>query len=1181
MSNVANSISLTTDLSVAPYYDDYDKTKQFYRILYRPGNYAVQARELTQMQTMIQAQISRFGQHIFTDGSIVLPGSFDLQLKVDYVKVKDTDNGSNEVNIDDWLGVTVTGQTTGISATIVAVEDGTETETNKKTIYVTYLSSASDGTTKVFADSEVLLDSEGNSLVAISSSATGFGSRFSISEGVVFAKEHFIWFPSQSITLERYSSVPNNKVGFIVTESLVRYNTDESLLDPAVGASNYTAPGADRLKLSPTLEKYNIGANTSADFIKLFDIEDGVIQSKNERTQYSIIMDELAKRTYDESGDYYVNGMDVRLREHYDNGVNFGYSNTGNSQLLAVGIEPGVAYVKGYEVNNLVTKWLTTDKGLDYSNVNSQIISSTHGSFVAINEVVGAWTLDEGLEIGLYDTAQNRLSESKWSTTAQSGDQIGTAKIKSIEYASGTPGTPAAVYNLYLMDIRMTGSNTFSNVKSVYYNNASIADIGADVVLSVSNTATLQETSSNPLLYYVGTKGVRTIRDATSNPDTTFIFKRTEDVSIASDGTFSVSIIIGSETTPYGTSTLSDAQKAELMLTINENKSVSVGAGTVSATNGSTTLVGSGTTFTNLNVGDKIEFSGVGGTYYVATIANTTHLTTTSALPDITANTVTRAFKTGDIIDLTGKGTSGSDIAVTSTSSSLSFDLKTTFGSSVSGTLTYKVARSSAREIAKTLRNSRYVIINTATHDNGSTGPYSLGFSDIYQIRQVRRKTGSTFSTATEGTDVTAYFTTNNGQKDAFYDHGYIKPKSGFAIGGTDYLLVELDYFEPDFTQGVGYFSIDSYPIDDGTTSNTTIHTENVPIYKSVSTDISYNLRNYLDFRPVKDATAADATTVGSASTNPTSVADFVYETNGLRIPAHAEQVTFDYSYYLARRDIVVVNNQGKYTVIKGVPGTTPRTPYGYENTMTLASLYIPPYPSLSPKYAQVLSRTDIGSKVSKVSNKRFTMRDIGLLKQRLDNVETYVSLNLLEKNTLDLAVLDENGLDRFKNGIFVDPFKNHNLGASWLPDYKIAVDPDATTIRPIFEYNSIQYKYVANTNTVINNNVVMLPYTEETLFDLTNVTTYRNTEFNTYKFAGRMHLSPESDFWVDTVFPPDDTPVPPTDGDPLPNPDPIPIWDDWSKRITGTDSITYLNTFSGPGSILGALFPPNGGGMW
>ena len=51
-------MALTTDFNVDPYYDDYDEDKGFYRILFRPG-YAVQAREVTQLQTILQKQVER------------------------------------------------------------------------------------------------------------------------------------------------------------------------------------------------------------------------------------------------------------------------------------------------------------------------------------------------------------------------------------------------------------------------------------------------------------------------------------------------------------------------------------------------------------------------------------------------------------------------------------------------------------------------------------------------------------------------------------------------------------------------------------------------------------------------------------------------------------------------------------------------------------------------------------------------------------------------------------------------------------------------------------------------------------------------------------------------------------------------------------------------------------------
>ena len=76
---------LTTNTS--PYWDDYEADKQFYRILFRPG-YAVQARELTQLQTNLQKQIEHHGRHIFRHGSRVLDGQIAYN-KCHHIKLSD------------------------------------------------------------------------------------------------------------------------------------------------------------------------------------------------------------------------------------------------------------------------------------------------------------------------------------------------------------------------------------------------------------------------------------------------------------------------------------------------------------------------------------------------------------------------------------------------------------------------------------------------------------------------------------------------------------------------------------------------------------------------------------------------------------------------------------------------------------------------------------------------------------------------------------------------------------------------------------------------------------------------------------------------------------------------------------------------------------------------------------
>lgn len=1133
MANTSNASTLTTNFNVTPYYDDYDASNGYYRILYKPG-YAVQARELTQSQTILQKQIDRFGKHIFKEGSIVLPGAFSLESNygsvrgdaIPYVKVKDLDTSNNEVSIDEFYRETIVGQTSNISAYIVEVADGVEGDSNTKTLFVRYqTTSDANSSIKVFQPGETLVSNTGQTLIVLDNDPvanTGLGSRFQIEEGVFFAKEHFISFPTSSVILDKYNPNPSCKVGFFVTETIIDSTQDASLLDPALESSNFSAPGADRLKLIPelTVRPYDdpIGP---PDFVTLFTIKNGVIQVFNERSQYNIIRDEIAKRTFDESGDYYVNGLTVQIREHDDNGSNFGRYANGNNQLLFVGVDPGTAYVKGYEIKTYDITELETEKGIAFSGANNQIISTTMGSYVTVNELVGSWELDKGNIIYLYDVAQNRISEKKWSISAQTGNNIGSAILHSIEYISGTPGYDAT-YNVYLADIKMQGSNTFSSVKSLYLNNSPHSDLGSDIILNAANNASLQGLNDSSLMYYVGsdyTKNVKTI--GTTSSDTTFYFNKTSGVAstiqVDAGGLTSVSTS-GDEIFPYGTTSLGASDKRDITLTLSASINIAL-PGTVSGSG--TTLNGLSTSFTRLNVGDKLEFEGLSNTVYITAITNNTTLTVNETLPaELTGNSLFKAYKTGDNIDLTGKGSdAGTTRTVSATPTQLNIDLKETFGSAVDCTITYKLARTSAVEISKTLNPDRYVIINTGTAVGGLTGPYSLGFSDIYRVKKIVLKNGSAPTTLNDGTDVTSSFIIDNGQRDTHYELGSIIPKSSLASG--DYLLVQLDYFSPNFSSRAGYFSIDSYPIqdDDLLADSTTIRTEQIPVYLSSTSGLRYDLRNYLDFRPIKSITATDATSIGSASTNPSSTASYAYST-GLRFPVPSTEVTYDYMYYLSRKDIVVVDRNGVFSITKGVPSVSPMTPVATENQMVIAALDITPYPSLSPAYANSLNKKNFAVRTRKLSNVRFTMRDIGVLRDRIQNLEYYTSLSLLEKSAYDLRILDDAGLDRFKNGIFVDTFRDHLLGASENnPDYRIVVDEEEMSIRPIYTMESFYYDYLSGTNVVKNGPLVTLDYDEVDLITQTNVTNIRNLERNSYHFVGNMTLSPEQDIWIETSY--------------------------------------------------------------
>lgn len=1141
MANNANTV-LTTNFNISPYYDDYNGDKGFYRVLFKPG-FAVQARELTQLQTIMQEQVTRFGKHMFRDGSIVLPGSFDSETHggqnqgygIPFVKIKDTNSTGGTFTLRNFIGQTLTGATNGVKAKVIDVLDGTQNSVNTKTLYLRYISGgSSNNQIKLFAPNEVLTSSIGNVVANNSTvaSTTGYGSRFTINSGVLFAKNHFIKFPKQSIVISRYNPNPTAQIGFLLNEEIVQSDDDTTLLDPAMESSNYSAPGADRFKIGTQLIVSSATAEIqSPDYVPLITYENGIVIQSFERSQYNILRDELAKRTFDESGDYIVKGLQAQLMEHEKTSVNGGRYIGGNNKLLLATVAPGTGYVQGYEIENRDTIEIPVRKGLDTSNDRGQSASTSMGSYVVVNELVGSWELNKGNIVNLRNAAQTRISGNKWSGgTVAAGSVIGTARLMSLVYSNGVQGYDATYY-AYLADIKMTGSESFSSVKSIQAANSPHADLYADLVLE-NGRAALKGTDGAALLYYAGSNAIKNVRDADNLAvsATSFNYLRTEGITssltVSTSGVFSTTAVSGNESIPYGTSaSLSALDKREITLTFIADTTVTI-PGVVTGTAGTKIINGDlSSLFNKLNVGDKVTISGRATVFYVTDKISATSIEVNTALPaGVTGNTLTKVYRAGDIIDLTTIGyTDNQEREVSSTSTTLTFDLHETFPSAVPITVTYPVKKSSALELPKILKPSRYLKINC--NISGVNGPYNLGFSDVLRIKKVVKKTNSYPTSGTDGTDVTSQFILNNGQKDTHYDHASLTPRNPLAA--TDRLLVELDYFDPNISSSAsGFFTIDSYPIQDDAELETdsTIRTEEIPIFRSPVTGKSFNLRNHLDFRPVRSRTAADATTIAGATESHNLASStntgFATPSGGLRLPQPSSDLVFDYHYYLGRVDIVVVDKNYNFTVQEGRASIGPTAPKPMPGRMVIATLDIPPYPSLSSFYATRINRRDLSVSVNNIAITRFTMRDISILRDRINNLEYYNTLNLLEKNAADFSVKDVNGLDRFKNGIFVDTFKDNTLSVN--PD-QFVVDDVEQSIRPKFTTESIPYVFLSGSGVVKRDDLIMLSYTEMLFLNQPSVTSDLNIERTSYLFIGTLKLIPEQDIWIDTKILPDE----------------------------------------------------------
>ena len=151
-----------TNLNVNPYYEDFDASKNFYKILFRPG-YSIQSRELTQVQSILQNQIESFGKYAFKQGELVIPGEVGLNTKLDYVKLSSVSEVAvsegddivyKKYDISQLIGQQLQGLTSGVIATILSTKLATESSAD--TLFVSYINSGNSNTESTFRQGETL-----------------------------------------------------------------------------------------------------------------------------------------------------------------------------------------------------------------------------------------------------------------------------------------------------------------------------------------------------------------------------------------------------------------------------------------------------------------------------------------------------------------------------------------------------------------------------------------------------------------------------------------------------------------------------------------------------------------------------------------------------------------------------------------------------------------------------------------------------------------------------------------------------------------------------------------------------------------------------------------------------------------------------------------------------------------
>lgn len=426
---------MTTNYNIEPYFDDFDSTKNYVKVLFKPG-VSVQARELTQLQTAIQEQIKALGGFMFKNESLVSGGQQN-QTKVDFIDV-DT---STVDDITPFLDKKIIS-TSGAKAKVVYVENNYAKGVSR--LYYAKLNAIS-----IAAGEEITEDAVIPSTPTITTlSSIGNSILYTLEQSVFYVNGYFVVSPKQSIIVGDGSILPTAKVGLNVVEDIITYQDDESLLDNAIGAPNYAAPGADRvqIQLNLTTLPYDVVAeqnaenmvpNTDDNFIELARYVGGKKTFSLNAESLGKIEDILARRTYDESGDYTVKAFNVSAKKDA----------SGDSSRLNLEISPGKAYVKGYEFETQSNFSLNLPKARELAEVSNRVTSTDYGDYFLINIPTG----------GVLDYTANAIVNIKAASTV-----IGTCQVYMCKRESATK------LRLYVADIKLTAGalNTATSLEN-------------------------------------------------------------------------------------------------------------------------------------------------------------------------------------------------------------------------------------------------------------------------------------------------------------------------------------------------------------------------------------------------------------------------------------------------------------------------------------------------------------------------------------------------------------------------------------------------------------------------------------------------------------------------------------------------------------------------------------------
>lgn len=732
----------------APYFDDFDQSKNFHQIMFKPG-YAVQARELTQLQTILRDQIAKFGNHVFRHGSVVIPGNAFADLETPYVKIQPTFN-SIPVSVTVFENQTVIGVTTGIKALVKKAVPATETDAI--TFYLSYITGGAETSNTFLAGEELYVESNVSiRATAATSDHVGLGALAFVNRGVFYIRGTFVYVNAQSTVLSKYTTTPSCHVLLKITETLVDEIDDSTLLDPAQGSYNYAAPGAARVKMTLTWTTLPLGAEINDDYVEIMRYNQGVLEEHARYPKYSELEKSLARRTYDESGNYLVNGFASRIRDHLKTKYNDGVYPDGDRNKFVVQVSPGKGYIEGLEIETLADTYLTLDKArtVDHIKDTSIVTKGQFGYHIYITNLKSLPNFKERQIVDLYNDNDS---------VNASATKVGTCRVVAIDFHAGDASLQSAIYKLYVDEFTLLPGFVTEDVGGIRFGlsgsatvlikfgvpNASFDFTEDEVVSNNSNTRTATVNR------YVRTTGEL------------YVYKHDHTKKIPVSGDF-----ITGDSVNAPTGTVSSIES----FVINQFGKLPLFVIPVDTIKSLRNI--------NTNLYDISYTVWKNFTITLSDEGHQTFIVTDGTIPSIEVGTCVIASPSGTI-DISNASVEGGNVFV--------LDAGPSYANLVVNVLI---------QVVKTNIQPKTKILTTQTLANVTPeAVISLGKADIYRI----------VSITTDGVDVSSSYRLDNGQTDYYYGLGRLILTGQLP---SNNLNITFEYFAH---SGTGdYFCVDSY----------------------------------------------------------------------------------------------------------------------------------------------------------------------------------------------------------------------------------------------------------------------------------------------------------------------------------------------------------------------------------